>query len=101
MKSILLVLIILFTLSFRAQNNNVIDSLKLQLEASSDTVHFQALRALSKEYSQTDMKESMNYAVQCLAYAKETDMDEWITTATMLVGNCYTRQGEYLLYRRE
>jgi serine phosphatase RsbU (regulator of sigma subunit)/TPR repeat protein len=95
MRSILLVLIILFTLSFRAQNNNVIDSLKLQLEASSDTVHYQVLRALSKEYSQTDMKESMNYAVQCLAYAKETGVDEWITTATMLVGNCYTRQGEY------
>lgn len=95
MKSILLFSIILFTLSFWAQNNNVIDSLKLQLEASSDTVHFHALKALSNEYSQTDMKESMNYAVQCLAYAKETDMEEWITTATMLVGNCYTRQGEY------
>jgi serine phosphatase RsbU (regulator of sigma subunit)/TPR repeat protein len=95
MKSILLFSIILFTLSFRAQNNNVIDSLKLQLEASSDTVHFHALKALSNEYSQTDMDLSMNYAVQCLAYAKETDMEEWITTATMLVGNCYTRQGEY------
>ena len=95
MKSILLFLIMLFTLSFWAQNNNVIDSLKLQLEASSDTVHFHALKALSKEYSQTDMDLSMNYAVQCLAYAKETDIEEWITTATMLVGNCYTRQGEY------
>jgi len=95
MKSILLFLIILFAASFKAQDNNIIDSLKLQLEASSDTVHFQALRALSKEYSQTDMDLSMNYAVQCLAYAKETDMEEWITTATMLVGNCYTRQGEY------
>ena len=95
MKSILLFLIILFTLSFRAQDNNVIDSLKLQLEASSDTIHFQALRSLSKEYSQMDLGLSMNYAVQCLAYAKETGMAEWITTATMLVGNCYTRQGEY------
>lgn len=95
MKSFLLLIILLLVATVQSQDSPIIDSLKLELETSTDSLHYQQLRSLSKEYSKTDLDMSMVYAIQCLSYAKEIELEEGITTATMLVGNCYTRKGEY------
>jgi len=85
----------LLSVSSISQDQQVLDSLILQLETATDTLRYQTLRSLTKEYSKSDLDLSMSFAVQTLSHAKDMDYEEGIITATNLVGNCYTRQGEY------
>lgn len=78
-----------------SQDQQVLDSLFAQLETATDTLRYNTLRGLTKEYSKSDLDLSMSYAVQTLTQAKDMEYEEGIITATNLVGNCFTRKGEY------